>query len=67
MFTSNKSDTRSVTYVLSERKIRYALSCAPNNVQEMAPKQSIHQARKARALRTPRKPPTREIAPRIAN
>ena len=50
--------------IFSERKIRYTLS--GNIIQEMAPKQAIHQARRARTLRTPRKPPAKETAPLTA-
>jgi len=67
MDTSNNSNTISVTCVLLERKIRYALGCTPNSVQEMAPKQTIHQTGRARVPRTPRKTPVRKTTPQTAD
>jgi len=43
------------------------LQLCPQQRPGTAPKQTIHQARRARAPRTPRKPPVREIMPRTVD
>ena len=67
MVASNKSNTRSVTCVFSLREKSDTSSAAPPTTSRRASKQTIHQAGRASAPRTPGKIPSREIAPQTAN
>ena len=54
-------------YVLSERKIRYALAHVPNSVQVRAPKQTICHGRKGKSVENSQEDTRKEIAPQTVD